>query len=88
MRATTGGSPRPVKVKRHAVAGSKIAGQIGPAKHYNPAEQAFKTGLLLGLALGLALGLMVAGLVIWLWAVPSVEAANEAVRRAIEIGMP
>lgn len=84
MRATTGGSPRPVKVKRHAVAGSKIAGQIGPAKHYNPAEQAFKTGLLLGLALGL----MVAGLVIWLWAVPSVEAANEAVRRAIEIGMP
>lgn len=83
MRAT-GGSPRPVKVKRHAVAGSKIAGQIGPAKHYNPTEQAFKTGLLLGLALGL----MVAGLVIWLWAVPSVEAANEAVRRAIEIGMP
>ena len=73
-----------MKVKRHAVAGSKIAGQIGPAKHYNHAEQAFKTGLLLGLALGL----MVAGLVIWLWAVPSVEAANEAVRRAIEIGMP
>lgn len=73
-----------MKVKRHAVAGSKIAGQIGPAKHYNPAEQAFKTGLLFGLALGL----MVAGLVIWLWAVPSVEAANEAVRRAIEIGMP
>lgn len=84
MRATTGGSPRPVKVKRHAVAGSKIAGQIGPAKHYNPAEQAFKTGLLFGLALGL----IAAGLVIWLWAVPSVEAANEAVRHAIEIGMP
>ena len=83
MRAT-GGSPRPVKVKRHAVAGSKIAGQIGPAKHYNPAEQAFKTGLLFGLALGL----IAAGLVIWLWAVPSVEAANEAVRHAIEIGMP
>lgn len=83
MRAI-GGSPRPVKVKRHAVAGSKIAGQIGPAKHYNPAEQAFKTGLLFGLALGL----MAAGLVIWLWAVPSVEAANEAVRRAVEIGMP
>lgn len=73
-----------MKVKRHAVAGSKIAGQIGPAKHYNPAEQAFKNGLLLGLALGL----MAAGLVIWLWAVPSVEAANETARHAIEIGMP
>ena len=79
-----GKGARPMKVRRQSVACSKIAGSIPVAKHYNPAEQAFKTGLLLGLALGL----MAAGLVIWLWAVPSVEAANEAVRRAIEIGMP
>lgn len=70
-----------MKVRRQPAACTKIAGSIPAAKDYNPAERAFKTGLLLGLAIGL----VVAGLVIWLWAVPAVEAANDLALRAVTL---
>lgn len=53
-----------------------------PARRYSPAAS-YARGMRAGVLVGLALGLAVMGLVMWLWAVPTVDGALSAAAEAM-----
>lgn len=85
MQAQRNATTRPQMVCYRPGAPKQTRGYRQPVSHYTSRDvrQAFKAGLLIGLTAAL----VVCGLILWFWAVPTVDGAVETSKQALDAAM-